>query len=108
VTMAVGVTLLLTSDIIYAFTENLERGVIKALGSLLILWMMIELLHTQVHQLKGGKFHVRIFVDLAMVAFIRKVFVATLMKWKNRTTRQKGHVKSHESISDCGMTALFK
>ncbi len=78
VTMAVGVTLLLTTDIYYALTENLERGVIKALGSLLILWMMIELLHTQVHQLKGGKFHVRIFVDLAMVAFIRKVFVATI------------------------------
>jgi uncharacterized membrane protein (DUF373 family) len=56
-------------DIFYALTVNLERGVIKALGSLLILWMMIELLHTQVQQLKGGKFHVRIFVDLAMVAF---------------------------------------
>ena len=46
--------------------------------SVLILWMMMELLHTQVEQLKGGKFHVRIFVDLALVAFIRKVFVASL------------------------------
>jgi len=78
VAMAMGVTLLLTSDIFYALTVNLEKGVIKALGSLLILWMMIELLHTQVQQLKGGQFHVRIFVDLAMVAFIRKVFVATI------------------------------
>ena len=80
VAMALGVTLLLGSDIFYALTANLEQGVIKALGSLLILWMMIELLHTQVQQLKGGKFHVRIFVDLAMVAFIRKVFVATIDK----------------------------
>lgn len=78
VAMAIGVTLLLASDIFYALTVKLEQGVIKALGSLLILWMMIELLHTQVQQLKGGKFHVRIFVDLAMVAFIRKVFVATI------------------------------
>ena len=78
VAMALGVTLLLGSDIFYALTVKLEQGVIKALGSLLILWMMIELLHTQVHQLKGGKFHVRIFVDLALVAFIRKVFVATI------------------------------
>ncbi len=78
VAMSLGVTLLLSTDIFYALTESLERGVIKALGSLLILWMMIELLHTQVQQLKGGKFHVRIFVDLAMVAFIRKVFVATI------------------------------
>jgi len=78
VAMALGVTLLLASDIFYALTVRLEQGVIKALGSLLILWMMIELLHTQVQQLRGGKFHVRIFVDLAMVAFIRKVFVATI------------------------------
>ena len=54
VALAIGVTLMLTSDIFYALTVNLERGVIKALGSLLILWMMIELLHTQVQQLKGG------------------------------------------------------
>ncbi len=78
VAMAVGVTVLLGTDIFYALTASLEKGVIKALGSLLILWMMIELLHTQVQQLKGGKFHVRIFVDLALVAFIRKVFVASI------------------------------
>jgi uncharacterized membrane protein (DUF373 family) len=78
VAMALGITLMLASDIFFALTVKLEQGVIKALGSILILWMMIELLHTQVQQLKGGKFHVRIFVDLAMVAFIRKVFVATI------------------------------
>ena len=76
--MAVGVAGLLGTDLFYALTGNLENGVIKALGSILILWMMIELLHTQVEQLKGGKFHVRIFVDLALVAFIRKIFVASL------------------------------
>ncbi|MGM0428009.1 MAG: protoglobin domain-containing protein [Thermodesulfobacteriota bacterium] len=78
VAMAVGVTVLLATDIFYALTTSLEKGVIKALGSLLILWMMIELLHTQVEQIRGGKFHVRIFVDLALVAFIRKVFVASI------------------------------
>lgn len=78
VAMAVGVAGLLATDLFYALTDNLENGVIKALGSILILWMMMELLHTQVEQLKGGKFHVRIFVDLALVAFIRKVFVASL------------------------------
>jgi len=80
VAMAIGVASLLASDIFFALTSSLEQGVIKALGSLLILWMMIELLHAQVQQLKGGKFHVRIFVDLALVAFIRKVFVATIDK----------------------------
>ena len=77
-TMAVGVASLLAQDVVYAFTASLETGVIKALGSLLILWMMIELLHTQVEHLRGGKFHVRIFVELALVAFIRKLFVASI------------------------------
>ena len=77
-TMAVGVASLLAQDVVYAFTTNLETGVIKALGSLLILWMMIELLHTQVEHLRGGRFHVRIFVELALVAFIRKLFVASI------------------------------
>ena len=78
VVMALGVTLLLSTDIFYAPDRKPGARGDKSLGSLLILWMMIELLHTQVQQLKGGKFHVRIFVDLAMVAFIRKVFVATI------------------------------
>jgi uncharacterized membrane protein (DUF373 family) len=77
-TMAVGVASLLAQDVVYAFTTSLETGVIKALGSLLILWMMIELLHTQVEHLRGGRFHVRIFVELALVAFIRKLFVASI------------------------------
>lgn len=77
-TMAAGVVALLGSDIYYAVNSDLQNGVIKALGSLLILWMMIELLHTQVDVLRGGKFHVRIFLELALVAFIRKLFVASV------------------------------
>ncbi len=76
--MAVGIASLLGTDIYYAFSENLENGVIKALGSLLILWMLIELLHTQVRNLRGGKFRARVFVELALVAFIRKLFVASI------------------------------
>lgn len=76
--MALGVVTLLGSDVYHALTTDLQNGVIKALGSLLILWMMIELLHTQVEVLRGGKFHVRIFLELALVAFIRKLFVASV------------------------------
>ena len=78
VLMAVGVTGLLISDILFALRESLETGMIKALGSLLILWMMVELLHTQVEHLRGGHFHVLVFVELALVAFIRKLFVASI------------------------------
>ena len=75
--MAGGVVVLLGFDIATAIYGSYEYGVIKALGSLLILWMMIELLHTEINHLRGGKFHVRIFVELALVAFIRKLFVAS-------------------------------
>jgi uncharacterized membrane protein (DUF373 family) len=78
IAMAIGVVSLLVYDIHSAFTSDLQTGVIKALGSLLILWMIIELLHTQMDVLKGGKFHVRIFLELALVAFIRKLFVASV------------------------------
>jgi uncharacterized membrane protein (DUF373 family) len=78
VIMAAGVAILLASDILYALTETLENGLIKALGSLLILWMMIELLHTQVAHLRGGRFRVQVFVELALVAFIRKLFIAAI------------------------------
>ena len=75
--LALGVVALLGHDIYKAVTTNLEYGLIRALGSLLVLWMMIELLHTEIGHLRGGKFHVRIFVELALVAFIRKIFVAS-------------------------------
>lgn len=75
--LALGVVSLLGHDIYKAITANLEYGLIRALGSLLILWMMIELLHTEIGHLRGGKFRVRIFVELALVAFIRKIFVAS-------------------------------
>jgi uncharacterized membrane protein (DUF373 family) len=78
VMLAAGVAGLLASDILYALQETLETGVIKALGSLLILWMMIELLHTQVEHLRGGRFRVQVFVELALVAFIRKLFIASI------------------------------
>ena len=78
VLMALGVTGLLVSDVVFALRESLETGMIKALGSLLILWMMVELLHTQVEHLRGGHFHVLVFVELALVAFIRKLFVASI------------------------------
>ena len=75
--MAGAVVGLLGFDIVEAVTGKLEYGIIKALGSLLLLWMMIELLHKEIAHLRGDKFRVRIFIELALVAFIRKIFVAS-------------------------------
>jgi uncharacterized membrane protein (DUF373 family) len=76
--MALGIVVLLGSDIYLAFVGDFEKGVIRVFGSLLVLWMTIELLYTQVQHLRGGEFRVVVFVELALVAFIRKVFVASI------------------------------
>ncbi len=78
--MAAGITVLFLADVVSAFEATLEKGLVKAMGSLLILWMMIELLHAEVRYLRGGNFEVKIFLELALVAFIRKLFVAALEK----------------------------
>ncbi len=75
--MALGVVGLLVMDIYSAFSGEFYYGMVKALGSLLLLWMMIELLHTEINHLQGAEFQVKIFVELALVAFIRKVFVGS-------------------------------
>ena len=51
----------------------LQRG-----KPLLVLWVLMELLHTQIDYLKGGKFNISVFVLVAMVAFIRKLMLASL------------------------------
>jgi len=80
VAMTGAITALFISDVIRVPATRLDVGVIKALGSLLILWMMIELLHAEIRYLRGGRFTLRVFLELALVAFIRKLFVAALEK----------------------------
>ncbi|GAB4268630.1 MAG: protoglobin domain-containing protein [Deferrisoma sp.] len=80
VAMTVAITALFVSDVVEVATGRIDVGVVRALGSLLILWMMIELLHAEVRYLRGGHFTLRVFLELALVAFIRKLFVAALEK----------------------------
>ncbi len=66
-------------DIVGIFSgSKIENSVIAALGSLLIIWMMIELLETEISHLKGRKIPIKIFVGVVMVAFIRKVLIGTI------------------------------
>ena len=58
--------------------DRTAEGIGAVLGSLLIIWVLMELLETQVAFLKGRKFDVSVFVLVAMVAFIRKLMVASL------------------------------
>jgi len=51
---------------------------VAALGSLLILWLAIELLDAEIDRLRGGELQLSLFVGVALVAFIRKILVASL------------------------------
>ena len=65
-------------DILAIFTGKLEQTIITALGSVLILWVMLELINTEIAHLRGGKFRISVFVGVALVTTIREVMIATL------------------------------
>ncbi|MEW6658675.1 MAG: protoglobin domain-containing protein [Thermodesulfobacteriota bacterium] len=78
IALSLGVVAVLGHDISLIFRGHPEKGLVSALGSLLILWLMIELLDAEVDRLQGGGFQLSLFVGVALVAFIRKVLVASL------------------------------
>lgn len=76
--LSAGVLVILAHDISLIFRGSKEAGLAAALGSLLVLWLMIELLDAEIDRLQGGEFKFNLFVGVALVAFIRKVLVASL------------------------------
>lgn len=76
--LTLGVVWLFVQDVMHLFSGDLERGIISSLGSMLMLWLMIELMNTEISHLKGGKFHISVFVGVALVTLIRETMIATL------------------------------
>ena len=76
--LTLGAIALFMTDVQKLFTGDLENGIITSLGSLLIIWVMIELMNTEISHLKGGKFRISVFVSVALVAVIRETMIATL------------------------------
>ncbi|HUI67627.1 MAG TPA: protoglobin domain-containing protein [Nitrospirota bacterium] len=77
--LTIGVVWLFVKDVMnIIITGDVERGIISALGSMLLLWLMIELMNTEISHLKGGKFHISVFVGVALVTMIRETMIATL------------------------------
>lgn len=76
--LTLGVVGLFAYDVRNLITGNLEHGIISALGSMLILWVMIELMNTEIAHLKGGRLHISVFIGVALVTIIRETMIATL------------------------------
>ena len=76
--LTLGVAWLFLHDVMRLISGEVESGIISALGSMLLLWLMIELMNTEISHLKGGKFHTSVFVGVALVTMIRETMIATL------------------------------
>lgn len=78
IVVTLAVVYLCGRDIYVIFTGRLEQTIVTALGSVLILWVMLELINTEIVHLRGGKFKISVFVGVALVTTIREVMIATL------------------------------
>ncbi len=65
-------------EILHVFGGDFEKGIMTALGTLLILWMMIELMENEIKTLKGGRFNILVFIGVVIVAIIREILISTL------------------------------
>jgi len=72
-------------DIYLLFFSDLgiEKGILTVLGSLLVLWAAIELIHEEINHLQGKGFAIGAFIMLAMAALIRKVLIYSLSSEKS-------------------------
>ncbi|MSM39532.1 MAG: heme-binding sensor globin domain-containing protein [Geobacter sp.] len=76
--VSLGVVALFVWDILHIFRGDVEKGILGALGTLLIIWMMIELMDNEIKTLKGGKFNILVFIGVIIVALIREILISTL------------------------------
>ncbi len=56
---------------------KIEQGIITTLGTMLILWMMLELIEVEIKNLKTKSINIVIFINVVLVAFVRKILIAT-------------------------------
>ncbi len=76
--ISLSVVGLFISEIYSLSSVGFSSGILSALGTLLIIWVMIELMSTEIKYLKGDKFHIEVFVSVALVAFIRELLIASI------------------------------
>ncbi|HPX61033.1 MAG TPA: protoglobin domain-containing protein [Deltaproteobacteria bacterium] len=76
--LSVSAVLLFIWDLGHMFQGNIEKAILSSLGSLLIIWMMIELMSNEIKNLKGGKFNILVFIGVIIVALIREILISTL------------------------------
>ena len=69
--------------LLFASDIGIEKGILTVLGSLLVLWAAIELIHEEINHLQGKGFAIGAFIMLAMAALIRKILIYSLSSEKS-------------------------
>ncbi len=84
IAMTMGAVTYFVYDVFKTFdTVPMNKLFITALGSLLIVWVLGELLHSEIQMLKGDSFRISIFVGVVLIAFIRDLLIMTLKHDEN-------------------------
>jgi uncharacterized membrane protein (DUF373 family) len=77
--ISTGMILVFFKDVWHILqSRNIEHGMIAALGSLLFIWVMIELMETEIKHLEGKAFPIIIFIHVVLVSLIREILIVTL------------------------------
>jgi len=87
VAIGVMVVMLFVYDMNYVVHGHIETGLLRTLGTLLMLWVVIELMDTEIRHLKHGGFAVKVFVSVALVAIIRDILITTLKEHEQIETK---------------------
>jgi uncharacterized membrane protein (DUF373 family) len=85
VLLTLAATFFFAQETVNAMLHDPKHFLIPALGSLLIIWVLVELLHTEIQMIKGGKFKISVFIGVAMIAFVRDLLINTLKHEENGT-----------------------
>ncbi len=78
--LSISIIALFGSELLSLFTPggNVTHKILTALGTLLIIWVMVELIDTEIRSLRGQSFRIEIFISVGLVAFIRELLVSSL------------------------------
>ena len=94
--------------LLFSGQTNIEKGILTTLGSLLILWAAIELIHAEMEHLRGGRFALEAFITLAIAALIRKILIFSLSSEKTTDVLMYGVLVLCLSISSWVIVTKFK
>ena len=62
--------------------HTLIKGFLHALGILLLLWTMVELINTEINFLRGAGVDVAVFVEVALVVVVREIIMIPVSETK--------------------------